>query len=72
MMTSGGHEAPVPEGNSCIGSENTVVYAAVNLVRDNCIPEVKGYSCFCYAAYVLYRSCICLCGSDGSFCATVK
>lgn len=37
----GGHEAPVPEGNSCIGSDNMVVYAAVNLVRDNCIPEVK-------------------------------
>lgn len=37
----GGHTAPVPEGNSCIGSDNMVVYAAVNLVRDNCIPEVK-------------------------------
>ena len=37
----GGHEASVPEGNSCIGSDNMVVYAAVNLVRDNCIPEVK-------------------------------
>lgn len=37
----GGHAAPVLEGNSCIGSDNMVVYAAVNLVRDNCIPEVK-------------------------------
>ena len=35
------HSAPVLEGNSCIGSDNMVVYAAVNLVRDNCIPEVK-------------------------------
>lgn len=37
----GGHAAPALEGNSCIGSDNMVVYAAVNLVRDNCIPEVK-------------------------------
>ena len=37
----GEHAAPVLEGNSCIGSDNMVVYAAVNLVRDNCIPEVK-------------------------------
>lgn len=37
----GGHTAPVLEGNSCIGSDNMVVYAAVNLVRDNCIQEVK-------------------------------
>ena len=37
----GGHTAPVLEGNSCIGSDNMVVHAAVNLVRDNCIQEVK-------------------------------
>ncbi|MDO4602049.1 MAG: FtsX-like permease family protein [Eubacteriales bacterium] len=36
-----GDAAPALEGNSCIGSDNMVVYAAVNLVRDNCIPEVK-------------------------------
>lgn len=35
------HSESVLEGNSCIGSDNMVVYAAVNLVRDNCIPEVK-------------------------------
>ena len=64
----GGHEASVPEGNSCIGSDKMVVYAAVNLVRDNCIPEVK----VILASVMLPMFYIGLCGSDGSFCATVK
>lgn len=32
---------PELEGNSCCGSDNIISYAAVNLVRDNLIPEVK-------------------------------
>ncbi len=37
----GGHKMPDLEGNSCSGSDNIISYAAVNLVRDNLIPEVK-------------------------------
>ena len=35
------HVVPELEGNSCCGSDNIISYAAVNLVRDNLIPEVK-------------------------------
>lgn len=38
---STGHVIPELEGNSCCGSDNIITYAAVNLVRDNLIPEVK-------------------------------
>lgn len=37
----GGHVIPELEGNSCSGSDNIISYAAVNIVRDNLIPEVK-------------------------------
>lgn len=37
----GGHAVPELEKNSCIGSDNIIVYNATNLVRDNLIPEVK-------------------------------
>lgn len=37
----GGHVIPELEGNSCSGSDNIISYAAVNMVRDNLIPEVK-------------------------------
>jgi hypothetical protein len=32
---------PSLEGNSCTGSDNIITYSAVNLVKDNVIPEVK-------------------------------
>jgi hypothetical protein len=32
---------PSLEGNSCTGSDNIITYSAVNLVKDNLIPEVK-------------------------------
>jgi hypothetical protein len=32
---------PALEGNSCTGSDNIITYSAVNLVKDNLIPEVK-------------------------------
>lgn len=32
---------PELRGNSCSGSDNIIVYVAVNLVKDNLIPEVK-------------------------------
>lgn len=31
----------VPKGNTCIGSDSMVVYAAINIVRDNCMTEIK-------------------------------
>lgn len=37
----GGHAMPALEGNSCSGSDNIISYTAVNLVRNNLIPEVK-------------------------------
>lgn len=37
----GGHTMPELEGNSCSGSDNIISFAAVNMVRDNLIPEVK-------------------------------
>lgn len=36
-----GHVNMTSKGNSCCGSDNMVVYASVNLVRTNVIPEVK-------------------------------
>ncbi len=36
-----GHVMREMEGNSCCGSDNIISYAAVNMVRDNLIPEVK-------------------------------
>lgn len=36
-----GHVRPNLQGNSCCGSDNIITYAAVNMVRDNLIPEVK-------------------------------
>lgn len=36
-----GHVMRETEGNSCCGSDNIISYAAVNMVRDNLIPEVK-------------------------------
>lgn len=36
-----GHVMPNLQGNSCCGSDNIITYAAVNMVRDNLIPEVK-------------------------------
>lgn len=36
-----GHVMREVEGNSCCGSDNIISYAAVNMVRDNLIPEVK-------------------------------
>lgn len=37
----GGHSMPELAGNSCCGSDTIITYAAVNLVRDNLIPEAK-------------------------------
>ena len=37
----GGHTMTELAGNSCCGSDNIITYDAVNLVRDNLIPEVK-------------------------------
>lgn len=37
----GSHAVPELEENSCSGSDNIISYTAVNLVRDNLIPEVK-------------------------------
>lgn len=37
----GGHTMPELAGNSCCGSDTIITYAAVNLVRDNLIPEAK-------------------------------
>ena len=36
-----GEEEPPGANNSCCGSDAIITYAAVNLVRDNVIPEVK-------------------------------
>ncbi len=36
-----GHAEPSLNGNSCSGSDQVIVYAATNLVRDNLIQEVK-------------------------------
>lgn len=38
-MDSDEEEKPLP--NSCYGSDQIITYAAVNLVRDNLIPEIK-------------------------------
>lgn len=54
----GGH--PQREGNSCYGSDTIVSYAAVNLVRDNLIPEVR-YMLLCIMFPAFYIGLVFLC-----------
>ena len=54
----GGH--PQREGNSCYGSDTIVSYAAVNLVRDNLIPEVR-YLLLCIIFPAFYIGLVFLC-----------
>nr|WP_307999371.1 ABC transporter permease [uncultured Merdimonas sp.] len=53
-------EHPQREGNSCYGSDTIVSYAAVNLVRDNLIPEVR-YMLLCIMFPAFYIGLVFLC-----------